>query len=75
MLILQGDRDFQVTAPDWKRWQSAFAKDRHATIKHYPTLNHLFVAGSGRSGVAEYNRPAHVEAQTVEDISGWIKTH
>ena len=75
MLILQGDRDFQVTAPDWKRWQAAFANDRRATIKHYAALNHLFVAGSGRSGIAEYNRPAHVDTQVVEDIAGWVKAH
>jgi dienelactone hydrolase len=75
MLVLQGDRDFQVTASDWKRWQAAFAADRRATIKHYPALNHLFVSGTGRSGIAEYNRPAHVETQAIVDIADWIKAH
>ncbi len=75
MLILQGDRDFQVTAPDWKRWQAAFGNDKRATIKHYPALNHLFVPGTGRSGIAEYSRPAHVDAQAIADIAGWIQVH
>lgn len=73
LLILQGDRDFQVTAPDWARWQSAFGADERATIKHYPALNHLFVAGSGRGNIAEYSKPAHVEPQVVADIANWIK--
>jgi dienelactone hydrolase len=75
MLILQGDRDFQVTAPDWRRWHGAFGADRRATIKHYPALNHLFVAGSGHGDIAEYNRPAHVDAHVVDDIADWVKMH
>ena len=73
MLILQGDRDFQVTAPDWKRWHAAFAIDKRATIRHYPAMNHLFVAGQGRGTDAEYNKPAHVDAQVIADIAAWIK--
>ena len=75
LLVLQGDRDFQVTAPDWKRWQATFGTSKRATIKHYPALNHLFVAGSGRSSIAEYSKHAHVEAQVIADIAGWIKAH
>ena len=74
MLILQGDRDFQVTAPDWTRWQSTFGADKRATIKHYPALNHLFVAGSGRGNIAEYSKPAHVAPQVIADIADWIQT-
>ena len=73
LLILQGDRDFQVTAPDWRRWQSSFGTDKHATIKHYPALSHLFVTGKGRGNIAEYSKPAHVEPQVIADIADWIK--
>ena len=73
LLILQGDRDFQVTAPDWSRWQSTFRADKRVTIKHYPALSHLFVAGKGRGGIAEYSKPAHVEPQVITDIANWIQ--
>jgi len=73
LLILQGDRDFQVTAPDWGRWQSTFGHDKRVTIKHYPALSHLFVAGKGRGNIAEYSKPAHVEPQVIADIAGWIQ--
>ena len=74
-LILQGDRDFQVTAPDWARWQSSFGADKRVTIKHYPALSHLFVAGKGRGNIGEYSRPAHVEPQVIADIADWILRH
>jgi dienelactone hydrolase len=75
LLILQGDRDFQVTAPDWKRWQVAFAGNRRVTIHHYPALNHLFVAGTGHGTIAEYATPGHVETQVIADIASWIQAH
>jgi dienelactone hydrolase len=72
MLILQGDRDFQVTAPDWARWKSAFGANQRTTIKHYAMLSHLFVAGSGRGNIVEYSKPAHVEPEVIDDIAEWI---
>ena len=75
MLILQGDRDFQVTAPDWSRWQAAFGDSKRAVIHHYPALNHLFVAGKGPGTMAEYATPGHVDAQVVADIATWIDSH
>ena len=75
VLVLQGDRDFQVTGPDWKGWQDAFGKDGRVTIHHYPLLNHLFIPGKGRSSLAEYNKPGHVDARVSADIADWIKAH
>lgn len=75
LLILQGGRDFQVTAPDWKRWRDAFGHDPRATFHDYPTLNHLFVAGKGASSLAEYTTPGHVDPQVIADIATWIGAH
>ena len=47
ILILQGDRDYQVTAPDLAGWKRALAAKKNVQIKQYPSLNHLFIAGSG----------------------------
>ena len=75
LLIEQGGRDFQVTAPDWARWQAAFGHDPRATIHHYPELNHLFVAGNGPPNMAEYAKPGHVDATAIADIANWIRAH
>jgi uncharacterized protein len=43
MLILQGERDDQVTQADLDGWRDALASRKNVTIKRYPTLNHLFM--------------------------------
>jgi hypothetical protein len=72
ILVLQGLRDFQVTAPDFTRWKDLCAKHPNVQCESYPTLNHLFIAGSGRSLPAEYQKPGHVDAHVVADIAAWI---
>ena len=74
MLILQGERDFQVTMQDLALWKSALAKRTNVTFHSYPKLNHLFIAGEGRSMPAEYEKPGHADAQVIADIATWIKS-
>ncbi len=71
LLILQGGRDYQVTQADLARWQQ-IAGRKGVTIRQYPALNHLFIAGTGPSTPAEYARPGHVDDQVIADIAGWI---
>ena len=73
MLVLQGERDYQVTMEDFGAWRRALESRQGAHFKSYPTLNHLFIAGSGPSSPAEYNRPGHVEGSVVADIAAWIQ--
>ena len=75
MLFLQGERDVQVVAADWQRWQSAFGQDARASFKLYPALNHLGIAGTGPGSPKEYETPGHVDAGLVADIAGWIEKH
>jgi dienelactone hydrolase len=72
MLILQGGRDYQVTVDDFARWKDALASRKNATLKLYPSLNHLFITGTGKSLPAEYFAPGHVDEQVVRDISDWV---
>jgi dienelactone hydrolase len=72
MLVLQGERDYQVTMEEFLRWKSALAHRRDVTFDSYPTLNHLFVAGSGKSVPAEYDTPGHISEDVVRDIARWI---
>lgn len=72
MLLLQGERDYQVTMAEFSRWTSALAQRADVSFKSYSGLNHLFVAGTGRSLPAEYETPGHVSEVVVSDIARWI---
>jgi len=72
LLVLQGERDYQVTMRDLDGWRQGIAGVANATIKTYPSMNHLFVSGAGPSTPAEYDQPGHVHEQVVTDIAKWI---
>jgi len=42
------------------------------TFHNYPSLNHAFVAGEGKSTEAEYRKPGHVAPEAIDDIAKWI---
>lgn len=74
ILILQGERDYQVTMEDFEIWRTALSDRPNASLKSYPALNHLFHEGQGKATPSEYsgekkNMPGYV----FDDISGWIK--
>jgi len=73
-LILQGERDYQVTMADFARWRAALESRANVTLTSYPALNHMFMVGTGPSLPSEYLAPGHVDAQVVNDIARWITT-
>jgi uncharacterized protein len=72
MLILQGGRDYQVTLQDLSRFKVALAGHANATIRELPKLNHLFMAGEGKSRPEEYDRPSHVDGEVIEAIAAFV---
>lgn len=80
VLFLQGGRDYQVTeSGDFEGWRSAVASKpgslKQYQFKLYPGLNHLFLAGSGKSSPEEYYRDSrNVDVQVIEDIAHWIQS-
>jgi dienelactone hydrolase len=73
ILVLQGERDFQVTMADFNGWKKALSGRAGVTLTSYPALNHLFAPGEGRGTPDEYQRPGHVGAEVVEDIAAFVK--
>lgn len=73
MLILQGERDYQVTMEDFKLWKKFLPPSEDREYKSYPDLNHLYVSGAGKSRPNEYKTPAHVAKETIDDIAAWVK--
>jgi uncharacterized protein len=75
ILILQGGRDFQVPpATNFDEWKKALSANRNVTFKLYPPLNHLFIAGTGPSLPADYEKLGHVDEQVVADIAAWVSS-
>ncbi len=74
VLILQGERDYQVTLEDFAGWKKGLAGRGNVTFKSYPALNHLFMAGKGKARPEEYDAPGHVAREVVDDIAAWVKT-
>ncbi len=72
-LILQGERDYNVTMEAFHDWQKALAKRADVSFKSYPKLDHLFLEGTGPASGADYARPRNIPKYVVDDIAAWIK--
>jgi len=74
MLVLQGERDCQVTMTDYELWKKALAKKANAAFKSYPKLNHLFEEGEGPglSAPSDYETSSHIPGYVIDDVSDWI---
>jgi dienelactone hydrolase len=73
ILVMQGERDYQVTMTDFGLWRAALAGHPNATLKSYPGLNHYFMAGTGPGSPAEYMKPNHVERAVIEELAAWCQ--
>jgi uncharacterized protein len=75
LLLLQGDRDFQVTvADDLDVWLNGLAGRPGVTVRQYAQADHLFVDGTGPPTPADYDHPAHVDPAVAPDIAAWVRS-
>ena len=58
---------------DFNLWKAAVGNSKGVVMKTYPSLNHLFVPGEGKSMPAEYAKPGHVAPAVIDDIAKFIK--
>lgn len=74
LLILQGERDYQVPAKtEFTLWKETLAHRDNVAYKLYPKLNHFFTEGEGQiSNPEEYFNPANVPSYVIDDIAAWI---
>ena len=74
ILILQGERDYQVLASkDFKEWKNALKNHENVQFKLFPKLNHLFIEGEGKSKPQEYSTEGHVELEVIKAIMNWMR--
>ena len=72
ILILQGERDYQVTMKDFKLWKTNLKDNKKASFISYPKLNHLFMSGEKPSDPKEYAIKGIVDEKVIEDIKNFI---
>jgi fermentation-respiration switch protein FrsA (DUF1100 family) len=73
LLIMQGERDYQVLYEvDFIEWQNKLSDYTSISFYSYESLNHLFISGSGPPNNEEYNNPGNVAEEVILDISNWI---
>ena len=73
MLLLQGERDYQVTMEDFREWEKGLSGKDKVYFKSYQDLNHLFISGTGKSTPDDYTKPGNVAQVVIEDIAEWVK--
>ncbi len=72
ILVLHGERDYQVTMEDFNNWEQALSSEDNTTLKSFTNLNHLFMAGEGISTPDEYFLKNNVSQEVIDFISNWI---
>lgn len=75
ILVLQGERDYQVTMTDFALWQEALAEGEDVEFRSFPGLNHLMMPGEGEglSVPEDYEVAGHVEPEVVDAIAAFIR--
>lgn len=72
LLILNGERDYQVTMKEFNLWKKTLVNTKTQFIS-YPKLNHLFIAGEGKPSPEEYTFKGEVDKKVIQDIIAFCK--
>ena len=73
ILVLQAERDYQVTMQDYALWRAGLLKSRNVSFKSYPKLNHLLQEGIGKATPDEYQQPLSVPAYVIDDLARFVR--
>jgi esterase/lipase len=72
LLILNGERDYQVTMKEFNLWKKTLKNTKTQFIS-YPKINHLFIAGEGKPSPQEYSVKGEVDKKVIQDIITFCK--
>lgn len=70
--VMHGERDYQANLENYELWKRTLAKNKKATVKLYPRLNHLFYPGDAQSTYSEYYLKSNIPENIINDISSWL---
>ena len=73
LLLLQGDRDYEVTVTDdLDVWTKGLAGRAGVTVVQFPTADHLFIDGQGPPTLEDYDTPGVVDPVVISAIAKWV---
>jgi predicted esterase len=73
MLVLQGERDYQVRADvDFSTWKKVFTGKQNVSFKLYEKLNHMYTEGEGDCLPSEYMISANIPQYVIDDIGAFV---
>lgn len=75
LIIIQGERDYQITMKEFQLWQEILGQRDNVDYISYPGLNHILIAGTGKSQPQEYYIPGQVAQNLIEDLASWVKNN
>jgi uncharacterized protein len=73
VLVLQGERDYQVTMKQFNIWKTNFKDSDNWIFRSYASLNHFMMSGTGGPSSKEYKVRSHVDDKVIQDIIQFIK--
>jgi hypothetical protein len=74
ILILQGERDYQVKMVDFNGLKKELGSDPKNKFKSYEGLNHLFQKGDKPSKPDEYMEPGNMDVRVINDLGDFVKS-
>ena len=73
-LILQGEKDYQITMEDFAIWKSEVGAKDNVTLISYEGLTHLFTPTENtKPGPNDYFLPNNVDEAVIKDIAEWVR--
>ncbi len=72
MLILNGERDYQVPMSEFEVWKQNLGEKENVTFVSFAKLNHFFFEGEGPASPDEYTIPAHVPEYVFAELIAWL---
>lgn len=72
-LILQGEKDYQITMTDFAIWKDAVSTKPNVTMQSFPGLTHLFTpTDAERGSPQDYFAPNNVSEEVINVIAEWL---
>ncbi len=72
VLVIQGERDYQVTMKQFTMWKNSFQDSDNWTFKSYASLNHFMMQKTGSPDSEEYRIRSQVADEVTQDIVEFI---
>lgn len=73
ILVMQGERDYQVTMKDFEGWKLGLKDKPKVSFYSYPKLNHLYMESEGPASPMDYLRPGQVASYVLDDLANWLE--